>query len=104
MSPWLVIAVIGLGTYALRASMFVALGGRSLPAWLNGPMSLVGPAAIAALVASMLLTSHGRADVGSISTIVATTAAFVCVRRTGNVMHALFVGMPIVWAFGLLGT
>ena len=103
MSAWLIIAVIGLGTYALRVSMFIVLGGRELPTWVHGPMTLVGPAAIAALVGSMLLTSHGRIDIGSIPTIAATVAAFVCVRRTGNVMHAFVVGLPMMWIFSLLG-
>lgn len=103
MSTWLIIAAIGVGTYALRASMFVTLGSRTIPAWLHDPMSLVGPAAIATLVGSMLLTSDGALAIGSIPTVVATVAAFAIVRRTGNVMHAFFVGMPVVWTLNSLG-
>ena len=34
MTAWIVILAIGAATYVLRVSMFVALGGRTLPAWL----------------------------------------------------------------------
>ncbi len=103
MSAWLALAAIGIGTYALRASMFVALGNRQVPAWLERPMSMVGPAAIAALVASMLFTSGGSVAIGSLPTIVATAAAYVVVRRTGNVMHAFAVGMPVLWILSAAG-
>ena len=55
-----VIVAIGLGTYLLRASMFLVVGRRSLPAWVDQPLALVGPAAIAALIGSMLFTDHGH--------------------------------------------
>jgi branched-subunit amino acid transport protein len=98
-----VILVVGLGTYLLRASMFVVLGGRTPPLWLQSPLAFVGPAGIAALVSAMLLTDHGHAGVGSIPAVVAAVAAFVVVRRTGNVMHAFAVGMPLFWVLTALG-
>jgi len=61
MTTWLVIAAVAIGTYVLRASMFVVLGGRTLPAWTERPMALIGPAAVAALVTSIVATGGGRA-------------------------------------------
>jgi branched-subunit amino acid transport protein len=97
MTTWIVLLTIGAGTYALRASMFVALRTRSLPARLNAPMTLIAPAAIAALVASMLFTSSGRVDPSSVAEVAAVAAGVVAVRRTGQVMHAFAVGLPVLW-------
>ena len=97
MTSWIVILSIGAGTYALRASMFVLLGERSLPAWTDTPLALVAPAAIAALVSSMTFTQDGHAAVASTSELLAIAGAFAITRRTGNVMHAIAVGLPLYW-------
>jgi branched-subunit amino acid transport protein len=62
MTALIVFAAIGVGTYLIRSSMFIALGDRTLPVWLDQAMALVGPAAIAALVASAAFTSDGRIE------------------------------------------
>lgn len=99
-----VIAAVGLGTYALRASMFVILGGRTPPPWLRTALSFVGPSALAALVGGLLFTTDGSASVGSVPAIAAAASAFVVVRRSGDVMHALVVGLPVFWvSTALLG-
>ena len=100
MNAWLVIILVGLGTYSFRAVMFGVLAERDLPAWTERPLSFVGPAAIGSLVGGMLLTEHGRLDPSGHVELVAATAAFLTVRRTGNVAHALLVGLPILWLLG----
>jgi len=102
MSAWLVIVAIGVGTYAFRASMFVLLGERSLPTWTTRPLALVAPAAIAALLASMTLTRDGSAGLATAPELAAVAAAFVTTRRTGNVMHAIVVGLPVFWLVDLV--
>jgi branched-subunit amino acid transport protein len=102
MTPWIVFVAIGLGTYALRASMFVLLGDRSLPSWTSTPLGLVAPAAIAALVASMTLTSDGHAQLVAAPELIAIAGAFVTTRRSGNVMHAIVVGLPIYWVASIV--
>lgn len=97
MTALIVFAVIGLGTFAIRSSMFVALGDRTLPAWVDMAMGLVGPAAIAALVASAAFTAGGRIDAMPVAELLAIAAGFLVVRRTGNVLHALIVGFPTMW-------
>ncbi len=102
MTAWLVIVAIGLGSYAFRASMFVLLGNRDLPAWTTTPMALVAPAAIGAMVASMTLTDHGHAQLPGIPELAAMVAGFVIVRRSGNVMHAITAGLPVFWLLSLV--
>lgn len=102
MTTWGVICTIGLATYGLRASMFVLLGGRELSGWLDRPMAVIAPAAIAALVGAMVLTSGGRIDPLATPQLVAIVAAFVAVRRSGNVMHAFTAGLPAMWIVAAL--
>ena len=97
MSAWIVIVAVGAGTYLLRISMFMVIARRSLPAWTLTPMGFVAPAAVAALVGSMLLTHDGTIAVVPLPELVAVAAGFVTVRRTGNVMHAIAAGMPAFW-------
>lgn len=97
MSTWTVILAVAGGSYAMRVSMFVLLGNRSLPAWAATPMSMVAPAAVAALVASMLFVDAGSVSPPELAELVATVAGFAAVRRSGNVMHAFAAGMPVFW-------
>jgi len=94
---WIVIGAVGVGTYVLRVCMFLVVGRRSLPTWTVVPMGFVAPAAVAALVGSMLLTQHGSIDVAAMPELAAVTMGFATVRRTGNVMHAIATGLPTFW-------
>lgn len=102
MAEWSIILAVGLGTYLLRASMFVFVGSRPIPAWARTPMAYIGPAAVGALLASMLLTSGGERAPRGAAELVAAAAAFAVVRRTGNVTHAFVVGLPVLWALHAL--
>lgn len=97
MTAWLVIAAAGLGTYALRASMFVVLGEREVPAWATSALALVAPAAVAALTASIVFTESGALASAPAAEIAAVGAGFLAVRRTGNVMLAFAAGLPVYW-------
>jgi hypothetical protein len=48
---WLVLVVTAIGTLALKGAGPILLGGRPLPARLDGVVRLAGPALLAALVA-----------------------------------------------------
>jgi hypothetical protein len=50
-ATWLVVAIVGGGTIAIKAAGPVLLGGRPLPARLTGVVELLAPALLAALVA-----------------------------------------------------
>jgi len=102
MNAWIAILGVATGTYALRVSMFVLLENRSLPTWTTTPMSLVGPAAIAGLVASMSFTHHGALHAAPFAELVALGAGFVAVRRSGNVMTTFLAGIPVFWILNLV--
>jgi hypothetical protein len=48
---WVVVALVGVGTVAVKAAGPVLLGGRPLPARLTGIVELLAPAVLGALVA-----------------------------------------------------
>jgi hypothetical protein len=50
-TTWLVVALVGAGTIAIKAAGPVLLGGRPLPPRLTGIVELLAPAVLGALVA-----------------------------------------------------
>jgi branched-subunit amino acid transport protein len=94
MTPLQVFAVVAVGSYVLRLTMLVVLGGRSLPQALVTPVGLIGPAAVGALTVGGLV-SHGHA--AEFSTIAASAVAFVVVRRTKNITCGLLAAFPVLW-------
>jgi uncharacterized membrane protein len=52
---WAVVALVGAGTVAFKALGPVLLGGRTLPPRLAGPIELLAPAVLAALVVTQLV-------------------------------------------------
>jgi branched-subunit amino acid transport protein len=101
MSTWLVLGGATVITFLCRTVVLVGFAGRALPGRLLGWLQLAGPAALAALAATHLATAdHGGVD---LAVVLAAATGFVAVRRTGNVLAALAVGMPVLWAAHALG-
>ena len=103
MSTWIVILVIAAGTYAFRSVAFALVGTRGLPGWTDRPLALVAPAAISALVATMVFTDHGVPMVPGLPETVALAATFVVVSRTGNVAAGMVCGFPVLWVLSAVG-
>lgn len=56
---WVVVAAVGMATFALKAAGPVLLGGRPLPQRLGSVVSLLAPAVLAALVVTQAI-ADGR--------------------------------------------
>ena len=97
MTAWLVIVAIGIGSYAMRAVMLAAVAAKPLPSRFDAAMRLVGPAAIGALTATLTFTRAGTLRPLPWPELIAIAVGFVTVRRTGNVVHAITVGLPALW-------
>lgn len=103
MTAWIVILAIGVVGYGLRAAALVVVAGRPLPERLQLPIAFVGPAAMAALLASLLFTDAGTVHAVPPVELVAVAAGAAATWRTGNVLHAFAVGLPVLWLATLLG-
>jgi branched chain amino acid efflux pump len=73
---WLVVLVVGLGTTAIKALGPVLLGGRPLSTCVSGPVGLLAPALLGALVATQALSSGGSLEIDArlVGVIVAAIA------------------------------
>lgn len=101
---WLVIALVGAGTFAIRAS-FLLLADRvaALPESAQDALRMIPPAALAALVAPALLRPDGHVDPFDPRAL-AGLLAIVVAWRTRNVIATVVVGLVAVVALqALLG-
>ena len=89
---WVIIAVLGVGTYLIRWSFLGALGDRDLPNWMLRMLRYTPVAVLAALVAPLVVwpaATGGNADPARMAAAAATVAVGVLTR---NVMLAILAG------------
>lgn len=99
MSDWLIVVVIGVGTYLLRFSFIGALGTRPMPIWAQRPLKYVAPAVLAALVLPAVFLVDGAPDVTPLGNprFTAAVAAGLVAWRLKNVAAVIVVGMTFLW-------
>jgi len=104
MNALLVVAVVAVTTYLTRASFLAILPMRRIPIRIERRLKSVGPAAMTAVLATALFTDRQSVVVVSVPATVGCLAAFVAVRRSGDVKMAFIVGFPVMWlASGVIG-
>ena len=89
---WVIIAVLGVGTYLIRWSFLGALGDRDLPNWMLRMLRYTPVAVLPALVAPLVVwpaATVGTADPARMAAAAATVAVGVLTR---NVMLAILAG------------
>lgn len=88
-------AVVGIGTYLIRASFIVALADMEMPPAIRVALGYVAPAVLAALVVSLLLggedTSVGWQE------LVALVVGGVVGWKTRSLPWVLAAGMATLW-------
>lgn len=97
MNLWLVMALAGLATFAIRASFIGAAGRIAIPAWFRRMLRFVPVAALTALVWPDLLIAHGEISLGEprlVAGLIAATIAW----KTRNVLLTIAGGMLMLWA------
>lgn len=80
---WLVVAVLGLGTYLIRFSFLGMLGNRPLPMWMVRALRYTAVAVLPALVAPAVLwppVTGGAIDPLRLMTVAATLLAGIVTR------------------------
>ncbi len=104
MSVWSAIAIVALVaamTYAMRASVIVALAGRELPVPVARALRQVGPAVLAALAVN--LAAGGDGDVGiEVGELAALVVGGLIAWRTKNLIVSLLGAMTVLWTLSAL--
>jgi branched-subunit amino acid transport protein len=97
-----VLAVIGLGTYALRAAFLVTARPQP-PAPLARTLPYVGPAVLAAITLPALLAPRGAVTVGdTVPALLAAAVATLVWWRTRSLPLSLFAGLVLSVVAGLV--
>jgi branched-subunit amino acid transport protein len=81
---WLVVALCAVVTAIIKGTGPVALGGRELPGWFSGVITLMAPALLAALVAVAAFADHEEWSLGA-DTVGVTAGGIVLWRGAGVV-------------------
>lgn len=99
MSSWLIIGLIGAGTYLTRLSFIGIIGERQIPAWCIPPLRYVAPAVLAAIVGPAIVLTDLGFDLSPASNprFLAAALAAVVTWRLRNVVWAIVVGMGTLW-------
>ena len=93
MNLWLLIGLIAVVTFAIKAAGPVFLGGRELPPWFNKLIVSMAPALLVALVTTTTLADGKELAVGADTAGVA--AAGVVFWRGGSVLLGVFVAAAV---------
>ena len=97
MRDLIVLAVIGLGTYLMRAA-FLVRSRPEPPVRLARLLPHVGPAVLAAITAPALLAPRGTmVPVDTVTAVLAAAVAWVLWWRTRSLPVALFGGLALSW-------
>jgi branched-subunit amino acid transport protein len=101
MNLWLLLAAMGLVTYASRIAMIALLGRLQVPDLVGRALKYVPPAVLSAIIAPELLRPAGALDISfSNVRLLAGLAAIVVAWRTRNILLTLAVGMGLMWVLG----
>jgi branched-subunit amino acid transport protein len=90
---WALIGLCALVTAVIKAAGPVALGGRELPGWFAGVVSLMAPALLAALVCVSALADGRHLAIGADTGGVAV--AGVALLRGANVIVAVLIAASV---------
>ena len=102
MRELLILAAIGVGTYAMRAA-FLVTARTEPPAAMARLLPFVGPAVLAAIVLPALLAPRGTVSVTeSLPALAAAAVSWLFWRRTSSLPVALFGGLGTWWLAGAL--
>jgi branched-subunit amino acid transport protein len=95
-TPWIVVAAVGAGSWVFRVSMLVVAARIGLPPLIERAARHAVAVSFAAL-ATAALADRVAAAGATVVPLVAALVAVVAVRRTGSPHAALVAGMPTAW-------
>lgn len=98
MSPWVIVLIVGIGTYLIRLSFVGILGDREIPTAVERPLRLVAPAVIAAIAIPELVAPVDAIDIsfGNLR-LLAGLVAIVVAWKTRSIGWTIAAGMASLW-------
>ncbi|MFW2333763.1 AzlD domain-containing protein [Ilumatobacter sp.] len=99
MSTWsaiVIVAVVGVMTYSMRAVVIVAMANRVIPTSVARALRSVGPAVLAALAVSLAVGGDGGPSL-EIAEAAGLAVAGLAAWRTRNLIVTLLAGMTTLW-------
>jgi branched-subunit amino acid transport protein len=101
---WLVIVVLGIGTFLIRFSFIGLVGDRTLPLWVQRLLRYVPVAVMPGLVAPMVVWPQATGGLTDAPRMIAALAALAIGAWSRSVLGAILGGMAVLyaalWAFG----
>src|SRR5690606_26982724 len=97
---WLIIAAMGIGTYAIRFSFLGLIGRRKLPDWVLRHLRYAPMGVIPALILPLVLWPAATEGALSPARLAAASAAVIAGVTTRNTLAAIFAGAGVL-ALGL---
>jgi branched-subunit amino acid transport protein len=101
MTDYLYVAIVAIGTLAMRISLVAVLANVAIPTRMEQALSLVAPAVLAGLVAQTLFLEGTEVRPFGTWYVAAALAALVA-WRTRSFGWTLVVGMSCVWILAAL--
>ena len=99
---WLVVAVLGIGTYLIRFSFLGLLGNRPLPVWLERALRYTAVAVLPALVAPAVMWPPANGGVPDLVKLVAVAVTLLAGLLTRNMIAAIAAGGATFYLLPLL--
>jgi len=101
---WLLIAVLGAGTFLIRVSFIELLGVlENPPDWLEDALRFIPAAVLTAIVLPHIVTLDGSLTVSiDEGKFLAGAVAAVVAWRTENMLATITVGMGVLWGVTFL--
>lgn len=90
---WIVIVLLGLGTYLIRFSFLGLLGGMELPAWVLRHLRYVAVAVMPGLIAPLVIWPPATGGETDPARLIAALAAFAIGIWTRSVVLTVLGGM-----------
>lgn len=100
MSAWsaiVIVLVVGVMTYSMRAIAIVGLAGREIPTPIQRALRSVGPAVLAALALNLAASGDGGGPAVSLPEGLALVTAAATAWWSRNVLATLAAGMIVLW-------
>lgn len=100
---WLLVFVIGVGTFGIRFVLIPLISWIELSPLMETGLGLIPPAVLAALVfPNMIILDGSLAGIFLSPRFVAGSAAFVTAWYTDNMVATIGVGMSVLWGLQLV--